>query len=454
VTVTYDREFQLRAARNEIDTEAGLAAVDVMNRTVEAWKDRDPELYDALMEGNRAHPERVNGDRPGWERDDIDPDPATMEAFDRRTKANGHQPDLLDGLRTGAWLRDEKFDPLQYHLPGIIPEGSTLLVGPPKIGKSWLLLSLALGVASGGRVLGLSVDARPVLYLALEDSNRRLQSRCERLLGAVSSIPDRFEYMTRIQPGQVLATVEAWLETCPDTAPLVILDTLGKVMPPAVIGESSYQRDYRVGSALKHLVDDRPGSALVIAHHDRKANTDDFVDAVSGTHGLAGSADTIVVLARARQEHSGLLKVTGRDVEEAEYAVTLKAGSTWELAGHSITAAVQKAVEVHATAGVGDRMADVISFVLAHPDGVGPSEVAEALDLDADAVSAYLGRALKGGRIDRPTRGLYTPVGSVGSVGKDDEASGDSHSESSNPTVPTLPTPLLGADPRIDTEER
>ena len=212
------------------------------------------------------------------------------------------QLNLLAGMKNGKYLQIRVSRP-QYHLPGIIPEGCTLLVGPPKIGKSWLLLSLALGVASGGRVLGLSVDQRPVLYLALEDSDRRLQSRCCKLLGTKDDIPDVFAYLTRIEPGSVLETVALALDQLPDggPAPLVILDTLGKVMPPAVIGESGYQRDYQVGSALKHLVDDREGAALVIAHHDRKADADDFVDAVSGSHGLAGSADTIVVLARARQ---------------------------------------------------------------------------------------------------------------------------------------------------------
>jgi hypothetical protein len=77
--------------------------------------------------------------------------------------------DLLAGLRNGAWLDAQEFPALRYHLPGIVPEGSSLLVGPPKIGKSWLVLSLALAAAAGGQALGQPIDARPVFYLALED---------------------------------------------------------------------------------------------------------------------------------------------------------------------------------------------------------------------------------------------------------------------------------------------
>ena len=64
-------------------------------------------------------------------------------------------------------------------MPRIIPEGSSLIVGSPKIGKSWFVLGCGLEVAEGGKALGaLSVGQRPVLYLALEDGHRRLQERC------------------------------------------------------------------------------------------------------------------------------------------------------------------------------------------------------------------------------------------------------------------------------------
>jgi hypothetical protein len=56
-----------------------------------------------------------------------------------------------------------------------------------------------------------------------------------------------------------------------------MLDTLGKVMPPPLPGESAYQRDYRIGSALKRVTDDDSGRSLLVNHHDRKAAADDFV---------------------------------------------------------------------------------------------------------------------------------------------------------------------------------
>jgi hypothetical protein len=143
-----------------------------------------------------------------------------------------------------------------------------------------------------------------VLYLALEDGHRRLQDRCRRLL-AGDPIPSEFQYLTMIEPGRVNDTIAAWIHWHQDPPPLVILDTLGKILPPTQPGEDRYQRDYRIGTALKRIVDGLPGMTLLVNHHDRKANADDFVDAVSGTHGLAGAADTIIVLARDRRRPPG-----------------------------------------------------------------------------------------------------------------------------------------------------
>src|SRR5262245_37776196 len=71
---------------------------------------------------------------------------------------------------------------ISFIIPSLIPEGITLLIGRPKIGKSWLLLNAALAVAEGGTVLGNKVEKATALYLALEDNERRLKSRLNSML--------------------------------------------------------------------------------------------------------------------------------------------------------------------------------------------------------------------------------------------------------------------------------
>jgi hypothetical protein len=315
---------------------------------------------------------------------------------------------LLSGLRDGAWLDAQNFPPLAYAVPGVIPEGLALLVGPPKIGKSWLVLTIDLAAAAGGKALGSVIPKRPSLYLALEDSDRRLQDRCRKLLRG-DPIPREFEYLTRVE-GPVIDTIAAWLDQHRDVPPLVILDTLGKVMPPAAQGETSYGRDYRVGTTLKRIADQHPGMTLLINHHDRKAAAEDFVDSVSGTHGLAGAADTVIVLTRSRHETGGLLKVTGRDVAEGEYALRFVDGSTWDLDGANLEEAAARAREARLSGGVSDRSAEIIAYVAANPPYVRAGEVEEKFGPDA---RRYLKRLADSGRLRRLSRGLYTSVPSV-----------------------------------------
>ena len=89
-------------------------------------------------------------------------------------------PDLWDARQ----LMATDFPAPKWAVPGIVCEGLSLLAGPPKVGKSWLSLDLALSVAGEGRRSELiPVRPGPVLYLALEDTPRRLKSRIGILLG-------------------------------------------------------------------------------------------------------------------------------------------------------------------------------------------------------------------------------------------------------------------------------
>jgi hypothetical protein len=94
-------------------------------------------------------------------------------------------PDLL------SW----ELPPVRWTIPDILPEGLTLLAGKPKLGKSWLALSVAISIAAGGVALGAQPVAKgDVLYLALEDNARRLQARARRLLATMTETPSNLEF--------------------------------------------------------------------------------------------------------------------------------------------------------------------------------------------------------------------------------------------------------------------
>jgi hypothetical protein len=56
------------------------------------------------------------------------------------------------GLRSGPNITNalelliRQFPDLVWVVPGILPEGLALLVGSPKLGKSWMVLDIALAV--------------------------------------------------------------------------------------------------------------------------------------------------------------------------------------------------------------------------------------------------------------------------------------------------------------------
>ena len=114
--------------------------------------------------------------------------------------------------------------------------------------------------------------------------------------------------------------------------------------------------------ALKRIADERPGLTIIVIHHTRKAFSDDFIDSISGTHGLAGAADTIITLSRGRGQGDGVLRVTGRDVIEADYAVTFR-GGVWALDGDTLAEARANVSRRAEAAALSDRSAEIIDFV-------------------------------------------------------------------------------------------
>ncbi|WP_084039282.1 AAA family ATPase [Demequina sp. NBRC 110053] len=329
--------------------------------------------------------------------------------------------DLLAGIRTGDQLDRMHFPPLAWAVHGILPEGFGIFTGAPKTGKSWAAYGIALAVASGKPAFGKIATGhpRPVLMLALEDGEKRLQARARHLLDEGQPIPANLHYLTVVNPHEWADTIAAWLEVHGDRDPLVVLDTLGKVMPPSMPGEGAYNRDYRIGSKLKALADAHPGTCLIVVHHtNKRAAGDDWMDSTSGTNGLNGAADFTVTLTRTRGSTAGTLKVTGRDVPESEYAVTSDDGR-WTLDGNTLADAARAAFQRGTTDGLGDRSAEILAYVASQADPVSPKQVDDALDIPDARV--YLKRLADSGRLGRAGRGLYVPVTTV-TVSLSDEA--------------------------------
>ena len=311
--------------------------------------------------------------------------------------SNGHdKPTWRDHAFTAADLQQKKFAPIQYIVPGLIPEGLSMLVGRPKIGKSWLALDIAIAIAAaGGTCLGgREPQHGSVLYCALEDNVRRLQARITKVLGSYNEDWPKGLTLTtqwrRLDKGGVEDIAE-WVHTSKFPR-LVILDTLASVKP--VRTTSGYTEDYESLTHLHRLAND-VGVAILVLHHQRKSEAEDPLDTISGTLGLAGCVDTPIILSGSSQGMT--LYVRGRDIEEAEHAITFdKVACRWSIVGDA--AEVQRS----------DTRKRILAVLArAKPTALGPSDIAAAAELKESTVKVRLGNMVADSEVIKTSRGLY-----------------------------------------------
>lgn len=281
---------------------------------------------------------------------------------------------------------------MRWAIPDILPEGLTLLAGKPKLGKSWLALSVALAIAAGGVALGKQpVTQGKVLYLALEDNERRLQSRARQLLASMTTVPAGMAFVLtwpRLDQGG-LAQLEAYIQAHPQVR-LVIVDTWARVSPPPQSPHRwQYDNDYAALTPLKGLADTYHISILAV-HHLRKLGANDVLDEISGSIGLTGAVDGALVLKRERGQHEATLFVTGRDIEqEQQLALTFDTVTAqWTLVGNA---------EEFTRTKERQEMIDLLTAQ--RPAGLSPRQLAEALGKNYHTTRSLLRKMADAGEV-------------------------------------------------------
>jgi hypothetical protein len=323
-----------------------------------------------------------------------------------RTDLRRHGPRVGNPTPVGidaADLLAMDIPPLRMIVPDLLPDGTTVLASPPKVGKSCLVYQIAVEVALGGALLGRRVEPGSVLYLALEDGARRGQDRLRAALNGRTMPGGRLEVRWSAPPigAGLEEDLAAWLDSHGDAA-VVAIDTLQKVRQRTNGKRGAYEVDVDDLGRLQNVFRDRR-VALLIVHHSRKESGDDFLASVSGTYGITGSADTIVVLRRVRMESFGTIRATGRDIPEAEVPVQFD-GMLWREAPGSLPEASFERQEVYQ--------------VIASRGPIFPAAIAKELGTTRQNVQNMVGALHQSGAVAR-TSGGYTvtnPGVSISSV--------------------------------------
>ena len=124
---------------------------------------------------------------------------------------------------TAGALLATPIPPVKWIIPGLLPAGLAIFVGPSKAGKSWLTLWLCLQISQGKSVWGREIEPRTVLYFSLEDTLGRLQERLYQLVDAEED-PERLILQTESNGiGQGLEKqIVSFIHTYPDISLIVI----------------------------------------------------------------------------------------------------------------------------------------------------------------------------------------------------------------------------------------
>lgn len=220
------------------------------------------------------------------------------------------------------------FPETQWSVEGLIPIGFGIIGGRPKLGKSFFGLQISCSVANGSDFLGYQVNKGTVLYLALEDTPRRIKARLRKQNFPLSnSIHFVFDFPSFDDKGfeilEKLAKSKAFN--------LIIIDTATRFLGRSdqmEIGEMSDKF-----GMIQKLAQNNNITILCIDHFRKptQSSEPDPIDDLLGSTGKSAPIDLVIGIYRRRGELEAKLMVIGRDIEDQTIFMILNNGTcTWD----------------------------------------------------------------------------------------------------------------------------
>ena len=257
------------------------------------------------------------------------PTPAAASAKDTPKPKDAAAPARL-AIVSGAELAARKYPERQFIVSDFIQRGNLVLfAGKPKTGKSWILLQLAheLDAPRGGLFLNKPTKPAKVLYLALEDGERRIHERLA--IRNWTPVSAHF-YSSGMLPldGGGMAQLRATAEDFD----VVIVDSL-RVACGAKVEENNNEV---MGAILQALADfaHETEKVVIVVHHLTKASYEDAFDGIRGAGSIRQAYDVGVVMQRKKGEKEAKLVVESRDAEINDMTISFEGGSTgWKYEG-------------------------------------------------------------------------------------------------------------------------
>ena len=253
--------------------------------------------------------------------------------------------------KTAADILSTVMEPKEMVVEGLIPQGICILAGPQKVGKSFLALDLCINVALGQPVLGHETVQGECLYLGLEDTFRRLQSRLLRM-NAEATDSLHFAIFADKLGGGLENQIETFHKEHPNLR-LVCIDVMQLVRKKST---ANYSSEYSELAGLRDLAN-RLDIGILMVMHTRKSRDCDQLNNIYGGGGFVASADGIYVLTEDRRGSGrGTLLCTGREIESIELKVRFDSESMRWLVVNNLASTGKKESKVLAAVYVYIRM--------------------------------------------------------------------------------------------------
>lgn len=215
-------------------------------------------------------------------------------------------------------IAEKTLSPPQMIVEGLLPVGLSALAGSPKLGKSWMALSLAYSVAQGEPFLNHPTAQGDVLYVDLEGSPYRIKTRMETLGYSYPSTLQIAHDAKEMGKG-LLDDLNWWWERAP-LPKLIIIDTIGRKKSSGSRTLNSYENDTKAFDPFQRFALEKELSIMCVTHlkKDVPFRCDDWVERISGSMGFIGDCDAVWGLFRKRGESTGYLRTTARDVDAGD----------------------------------------------------------------------------------------------------------------------------------------
>lgn len=246
-------------------------------------------------------------------------------------------------------IYNKEYGEMDWLIKDLLPKGLTVFAGKSKTGKSYLMLNIMMKLAQNDWMFadtsasGFHGKRGHILYLALEDTERRLAIR----MRGINADPkvrvlDKYLELRLTWPkffNGGLSKIEQWIQE--KTKPiLIVIDVIERIAPKSSKTSAGryYSEEYGIFGPISDLAHKYNTSIIVITHSTKNKASDVF-DEILGGAGTAGPADNLMVLAKdPKDPNNRVLSIRGKDIDEKQllFEVTGEGaewfclGDTWE----------------------------------------------------------------------------------------------------------------------------